>query len=284
VAAILPFIAMTAVLVLYIRTLWNALRRCSPDSQAMRPGKVWLLLVPIFNFYWHFVVVREIARTLHTESQRRAVRDVPPKPGQAVGMALCTLSVAAFALGQVFRAVAGPGAPSPATAPLALALATACLVLFIAYWAKIRRYTRQLQLAAPPDVEGAQAMLGSRRWEVEARQWANVRNWLRKRIYGPQLIATLMLLWGLVPDNPYPYYILLRWVCCGVFAYLATKAFRQKLEGWTWLLGITAALYNPILRADLTRGLWAIVNVVTIGIAVASVVALTSKGERQPPP
>jgi hypothetical protein len=62
-----------------------------------------------------------------------------------------------------------------------------------------------------------------------------------------------MLLLALDPGNPYGYYILLRWVCCGIFAYLAYHTLEQEQLGWTWVLGITAVVYNPIVRVHLTR-------------------------------
>jgi len=67
-----------------------------------------------------------------------------------------------------------------------------------------------------------------------------------------------MLLWAFNPTNPYGYYILLRRVVCGIFAFLAVRAFRQKLEGWVWIMGITAAIYNPIIRVYLTREIWSV--------------------------
>lgn len=102
-----------------------------------------------------------------------------------------------------------------------------------------------------------------------------------RRIWVPQLVAALMLLWALNPENPYGYYILLRWVCCGIFAYLAFRGIEQGLQGWSWVLGITAAMYNPILRVHLTREIWSVVNVATVGIAVASVFALKRRGESE---
>jgi hypothetical protein len=81
-----------------------------------------------------------------------------------------------------------------------------------------------------------------------------------------------MLFWALNPNNPYGSYILLRWVCCGVFAYLAFKAFENGNQGLVWGLCITAAIYNPILRVCLTRAKWSVINIITIGIAVASIV------------
>jgi len=101
-----------------------------------------------------------------------------------------------------------------------------------------------------------------------------------KRFWIPQIIATLMLIWALNPDNPYGYYILLRWVCCGIFAYLAFQALEIEKQGWVWVLGITALVYNPIIRVHLNRELWSIINVVTIGIALVSIFALKVKNKK----
>jgi hypothetical protein len=95
-----------------------------------------------------------------------------------------------------------------------------------------------------------------------------------KRIWIPQVIVSIMLLWALNPGNPYGYYILLRWVCCGVFAFLTLQALAHEIYGWTWVLGITALVYNPFFRVHLTREIWSVVNVVTIVIAVVSIFRL----------
>ena len=103
------------------------------------------------------------------------------------------------------------------------------------------------------------------------------------RIWMPQAIITCMLLWAIYPENPYGYYILLRWVCCAVFSYLAVHAFAQDKTGWVWVLGVSAAVYNPIVPLHLTRLIWSIVNVASIGIAAASVAVLRTdklKGTR----
>ena len=102
-----------------------------------------------------------------------------------------------------------------------------------------------------------------------------------RRIWVPQCIVSLMLLWALNPDNPYGYYILLRIACCAVFAYLARKAFHLERQGWVWILGIMAVVYNPIIPVHLTREIWALVNVLTIGIAVASIFAIRVKDEKR---
>lgn len=97
-----------------------------------------------------------------------------------------------------------------------------------------------------------------------------------KRIWIPQAIASVMLLWALNPDNPYGYYILLRVVCCAVFAYLAVQAASQEKHGWVWVLGAAAVIYNPIIRIHLTREVWSVVNVITVVVAGMSILALRS--------
>ena len=66
-----------------------------------------------------------------------------------------------------------------------------------------------------------------------------------KKVWIPQAIVIPMLLWALIPANPYGYYILLRWICCAAFAYLAINAWGLNKIGWVWVLGVTAAIYNP---------------------------------------
>ena len=102
-----------------------------------------------------------------------------------------------------------------------------------------------------------------------------------RKVWLPQVVASLMLLWALNPRNPYGYYILLRWVCCGVFAYVAFQAFSREQRGWVWILGITAVIYNPILPVHLTREIWSLVNIVTIGITVTSIFGLKFKKDRR---
>lgn len=103
---------------------------------------------------------------------------------------------------------------------------------------------------------------------------------MKKHLWIPQIICIIMLLWALNPQNLYTYYTLLRWVCCGTFAYLAFQAFEQKKQGWVWILGITALLYNPFFKVHLNREIWSIVNVVTIGIALASIFAFKIKNDK----
>jgi FtsH-binding integral membrane protein len=92
-----------------------------------------------------------------------------------------------------------------------------------------------------------------------------------KRIWIPQTIAGVMLLWALNPENPYGYYTVLRLVCCAAFTYLALKAHAQGKEGWVWVLGVMAVIYNPIIRIHLTREIWSAINIATLVVAISSI-------------
>jgi hypothetical protein len=94
---------------------------------------------------------------------------------------------------------------------------------------------------------------------------------LRKDPPIAQLVCVAMLAWALVPANPYAYYVLLRFVVCGAFVYLAAKANKLHKVGWAWTFGISAVVYNPFLPAHLSRDIWSAVNVASIILVAVSV-------------
>jgi len=85
-----------------------------------------------------------------------------------------------------------------------------------------------------------------------------------QRPFIPQVIAILMLLWALNPGNPYGYYVLLRIVICAICAFLAFRAMETGNDKWVWILGVTAVIYNPVIRIHLTREIWSVVNIATV--------------------
>jgi len=100
------------------------------------------------------------------------------------------------------------------------------------------------------------------------------------RIPIAQTIAIVMLAWAHYPHNPYDYYILLRFVVCGISTYLAYKAFELNRTGWVWALSIIAVIYNPILRVHLDRELWTVINVATMLVFVMSMWTLSDRIRR----
>lgn len=69
---------------------------------------------------------------------------------------------------------------------------------------------------------------------------------------------------------PYGYYQLLRLVVCAVAAYGAWLAAQSESTGWAVALGLLALLFNPVVPVYLDRSTWAVVDVVSAGVIVAS--------------
>ena len=92
-------------------------------------------------------------------------------------------------------------------------------------------------------------------------------------------IAIAMLLWALVPTNPYGYYMVLRWVVCGASIYLAVKAHSLAKPKCFWILVVLALLYNPFIRAHLSRDTWSVVNLATIVVFAVTFYVLRKRSK-----
>lgn len=85
-----------------------------------------------------------------------------------------------------------------------------------------------------------------------------------------KLIAAGML-FGALGRHGYDYYVLLRWVVCGIAAFAAFRASEVGRKGWAWALGIVALFFNPIIPVHLSREAWAFVDVSVALLLLASI-------------
>jgi len=100
-----------------------------------------------------------------------------------------------------------------------------------------------------------------------------------KRLWIPHAIPIAMLLWALNPENPYGYYVILRFVCCACFGFIALRYHEAGMTGWVWAFVTAALIYNPFIRVHLSREIWFVANIATIILASASLCALKTKKE-----
>jgi len=82
----------------------------------------------------------------------------------------------------------------------------------------------------------------------------------------PVVISIIMLLLALPSGWPYGYYQILRFVVCGTSAYMAYQCYTDKNQKWTWLLGVIAVLFNPILPIHMDKESWAVIDVIVAAI------------------
>jgi hypothetical protein len=125
-------VCLLAVGIVYIAFLSAVLRKCFPSSRTMQPGLVWLLLIPLFNVVWNFLVVNALADSLGNEFRLRNVPTNDPKPAKSIGIAM---------------AVCGACSIIPLVNILAI---LPHLILWIIYWVKIAGFSRQLDLSPAP--------------------------------------------------------------------------------------------------------------------------------------
>ena len=98
--------------------------------------------------------------------------------------------------------------------------------------------------------------------ELKIRTWFQY-NWFK-------LVAIGFLL-GALLDNPYSYYQFLRWVILGIAAYSAYIAYESDKKAWTWILGLIALLFNPIIPFHFERETWQIFDIIVAAIFLISI-------------
>lgn len=101
---------------------------------------------------------------------------------------------------------------------------------------------------------------------------------MKKKVQGITIvkIIAIIMLFGALADNPYSYYQILRWAIAGVTGYSAYLAFKQDKNGWAWILGITAVLFNPIAPIYLEKETWSVINIVVAAILLISIFRVKS--------
>jgi hypothetical protein len=115
--------------IFFLLTLQKCLQRCSPQSRTMAPGLLWLMLIPLFNVVWQFIIVLRVASSLGNEFRLRNVSK-ESEPGQSIGLAVCILNLCGII--PVIGAFA----------------AIAAFVCWIIYWVKIANYSSELVFPA----------------------------------------------------------------------------------------------------------------------------------------
>ena len=90
-------------------------------------------------------------------------------------------------------------------------------------------------------------------------------------------VATAMLL-GALGRWPYVYYQLLRWIVCGIAAFLAYRSYSWGRHWGLCLFGILAILFNPLVPFHLSRESWRVLDM--IAAAGFCIGAVTLKATR----
>lgn len=91
-----------------------------------------------------------------------------------------------------------------------------------------------------------------------------------------RLISFLALLIG-IANLPYGYYVMLRFLVCGVSVYGAYISSNINNKFWLWTLGIIALLFNPIIPIHMDKESWVVIDFITAVIMLVSIFFIKDK-------
>jgi len=74
------------------------------------------------------------------------------------------------------------------------------------------------------------------------------------------VIIGIMLLLAIPAIWPYSYFQLLRVVVFVSGIYLAYELNKKGVQNWTWIMAITAIVFNPFLPVYLSKGTWSVMD------------------------
>ena len=105
--------------ILFLLTLQKTMNVVSPQNRKMPPSNVWLMLIPIFNIVWQFIMVDKISESIMEECAHLNIATKERKPTYNAGLTwnICNLISFIPALGAI-----------------------ASLVTFILYWVKVNEF------------------------------------------------------------------------------------------------------------------------------------------------
>jgi Domain of unknown function (DUF4328) len=119
-ALLLLLFGFLLVFVFFLIALQKALSAVSEENRKMPPGQVWLLLIPLFNIVWAFIVVTKLADSFSAEFERLNISYPEARPTFGIGITYCILGIC-----------------SMLPEPLGDIASLASFVCWIIYWIKV---------------------------------------------------------------------------------------------------------------------------------------------------
>jgi len=89
------------------------------------------------------------------------------------------------------------------------------------------------------------------------------------------LLAAAFLLLATL-DLPYGYYTFMRIVVCGISVYVAYQGYQWGQPWATWVFGLVAVLFNPLIPIHLSREIWLPIDLMVAGLCIVAAIALKS--------
>ena len=112
--------------ILYLMNLQNLMKEVNQKNRQVEPGNVWLMLIPLFNIIYPFILYPKICDSVKAEFEFRGKPEAGDY-GRALGITMPILGLVGFV---------------PFLGTLA---GLANLVIFIIFWVKMAEYKNKLR-------------------------------------------------------------------------------------------------------------------------------------------
>lgn len=127
---LIAIVGAIIVAIFYLMNLQNLLKQISTANRKVEPGNVWLMLIPLFNLIYPFILYPKITDSVKSEMESRGMAEQSDY-GRGIGIALPILGLCGII-------------------PFLGVLASiANLVLFIIFWVKMADYKNKLMHSSP---------------------------------------------------------------------------------------------------------------------------------------
>ena len=152
---IILLVVFVGIAVLFLLTQQNTLKAVKSENRRMKPGLVWLQLIPLFGQIWQFWVISRIAGSIRKEiefqegdsilgsSDLRVAERLSKRPTLVIGIAysiLCTIG----AFINLFATVS----PDSTLIDVTLLIFFAGIACWIIYWVRLAQSRKILVRAA----------------------------------------------------------------------------------------------------------------------------------------
>lgn len=128
----LVLIAIVGVFVMYLLSIRNLLEVIAPHNRTVASNDVWLMLIPIFNLVYQFILVGHVADSIEAELRdRNQDGEQPARPTYDLGIWQCGLRIAGII---------------PVLGPVC---SLASLIVWIIYWAKLSEWKNRFMTGRP---------------------------------------------------------------------------------------------------------------------------------------
>lgn len=135
---VLALLVGLVVAIFYLLNLQQVLKEVHSSRRLVPDSNVWLMLIPLFNIVYGFILYPKICDSVKAEYEARGAHK-PGDYGRSIGVTMPSLTVARIVIGFVI----------PIFSSL---IGIANLVLMISFWVKMSGYKKELQ-TLPSDGE-----------------------------------------------------------------------------------------------------------------------------------